>query len=186
MLISAPNEWIGELFPPENIDAAVATLVGPQRNDGRPPDIEAARARRAGADQQVRRFQAAITAGVHHCRWVDALNQAQAEPTAAQAEIDAAQTSEAALDLAELYAMIDSLGDVGAVLGEAKPASLQRLYQALNVEIQYEPEEKAAYVTATPRADSACVRGARRAHSPHAEHAGEPLSLRRPLRTRVS
>jgi hypothetical protein len=59
---------------------------------------------------------------------VDAINQAQAERTAAQAEIDNAQTREAALDVAEVYPMIDSLGDVGAVLGEGPPASLQRLY----------------------------------------------------------
>jgi hypothetical protein len=90
---------------------------------------------------------------------VDAINQAQAERTAAQAQIDNAQTSEAALDVAEVYAMIDSLGDVSAVITDAKPASLQRLYQALNVEVQYEPEERAAYLTATPRVDGACVRG---------------------------
>jgi hypothetical protein len=51
---------------------------------------------------------------------VDGINQAQAERTAAQAEIDSAPSDAVALDLAEVYAMIDSLGDVGAVIGEAK------------------------------------------------------------------
>jgi recombinase len=159
MLISALNGWIDELFLPENIDATVATLVGSQPDGGPSVNVEAAKARRADADQRVRRFQAAIAAGVDPASMVDAINQAQAERTAAQSEIDTAQTSEAALDLAEVYAMIDSLGDIGAVLGEAKPASLQRLYQALSVQVQYEPAERAAYVTATPRVDSAGVRG---------------------------
>jgi hypothetical protein len=33
------------------------------------------------------------------------------------------------LDVAEVYAMIDSLGDVGATLAEAKPTALNRLYR---------------------------------------------------------
>jgi hypothetical protein len=145
----------------------VATLIGSQPDGGPSVNVEAAKARRADADQRVRRFQTAIAAGVDPASMVDAINQAQAERTAAQAEINNVQTSEAALDMTEVYAMIDSLGDVGAVLAEAEPASLQRLYQALNVQVQYEPAERAAYVTATPRVDSAGVRGARCAHAPH-------------------
>jgi hypothetical protein len=38
---------------------------------------------------------------------VDAINQAQAARTAAKAQIDRAQTSTEALDVADVYAMID-------------------------------------------------------------------------------
>ena len=40
---------------------------------------------------------------------------------------------------AEVYAMVVSLGDVGAALKEANPDSLERLYQALRLEIMSEP-----------------------------------------------
>ncbi len=153
-LLAALNGWIGELFMPENVDRTVAELVGAQAPGRSASSLEGTKARRADADQRLRRFQAAIAAGV-----VDGINQAQAERTAAQAEIDSAPSDAAVLDSAEVYAMIDSLGDVATVIGEAKPASLQRLYQALNVEVRYEPAEKAAYVRAEPRVDSACVRG---------------------------
>jgi hypothetical protein len=55
--------------------------------------------------------------------------------------------------------MIDSLGDVGTALAEAKPAALERLYRALKLQLRYEPKELAVYVTASPRVGSARVRG---------------------------
>jgi hypothetical protein len=82
---------------------------------------------------------------------VEAINQAQAE-------IDSAPTS-AVLTAADVHAVIDSLGDVGAALDAGRPTALARLYQALDLEVRYEPEKRAAYVTARPRVDSACVRG---------------------------
>jgi hypothetical protein len=65
----------------------------------------------------------------------------------------------AALDVAEVYAMIDSLGDVGATIADARPAALNRLYKELSISAVYQPEERAVDVTARPRVDSACVRG---------------------------
>jgi hypothetical protein len=65
----------------------------------------------------------------------------------------------AALDVAEVYAMIDSLGDIGATLADARPAALNRLYKELNLGAVDQPEERAVDVTARPRVDSACVRG---------------------------
>ncbi len=55
--------------------------------------------------------------------------------------------------------MIDSLGDVGPTLVDAKPMSLSRLYQQLRLQLRYEPQEQAVYATAEPRVDSARVRG---------------------------
>lgn len=104
------------------------------------------------------RYQAAIAAGVDPAAMVEAINQAQAERRAAQAEIDSAPAA-AVLAAADVHAMIESLGDVGAALAEGRPASLERLCRALELGVRYEPGERAAYVTARPRVDSACVRG---------------------------
>jgi hypothetical protein len=60
---------------------------------------------------------------------------------------------------AEVYAMIDSLGDVGAALKEAKPDSLERLYREIRLELKYQPHERAVDVLLAPRVVSACVRG---------------------------
>jgi hypothetical protein len=55
--------------------------------------------------------------------------------------------------------MIDSLGDVGNVLASASADRLGELYRQLDLAVRYEPAEQAAYVTASPRVDSECVRG---------------------------
>jgi hypothetical protein len=56
-------------------------------------------------------------------------------------------------------AMIDSLGEVGAALKDAKPESLERLYRELRLELRYQPHERAVDVQLAPRVVSACVRG---------------------------
>jgi hypothetical protein len=89
---------------------------------------------------------------------VEAVNEAQAQRAAAQAEL--AGTPELNLvPEAEVYAMIDSLGDVGAALKDRRPESLGQLYQKLRLELRYEPGERAVDVTASPRVVSECVRG---------------------------
>jgi hypothetical protein len=55
--------------------------------------------------------------------------------------------------------MIDSLGEVGAALVDARPAGLARLYGKLNMELRSEPEELAVYATTSPGVDNVCVRG---------------------------
>jgi hypothetical protein len=86
------------------------------------------------------------------------MNQAQAERTAARVEIERAPDS-AEVSRAAVYAMIDSLGDVGRVIKDAKPVGLARLYEKLGLELRYEPEEQAVYATACSRVGSARVRG---------------------------
>lgn len=90
-----------------------------------------AKARRADAEQRLRRYQAAIDP----VAMVEVINQAQAARAAAQAEIDNAP-ARATLDPAEVYAMIDALGDIGATIGDAKPAGLARLYRELDIGVR--------------------------------------------------
>ncbi|WP_245351031.1 hypothetical protein [Pseudonocardia parietis] len=152
------NEWIGHLFAPHNVDETVSTLVGDQRATTSAGGAEVAKARRADAEQRLRRHREAIEAGIDPLALVEAVNQAQADRAAAQAEIERG-ASGGVLDRAEVYAMIDSLGDIGATLADGKPASLARLYKALDLAVRYEPAERAVYLTARPRVDSGCVRG---------------------------
>lgn len=153
------NRWIGRLFDRDNVDRTVAELVGSQDGGGRAPSgREAAKERLAKVEARLRRFQAAIEAGVDPAALVEAINEAQAQRAAARAELDGTPAPNA-LTEAEVYAMIDSLGDVGAVLSDAQPESLSRLYQELRLELRYEPHERAVVVTASPRVVNECVRG---------------------------
>jgi hypothetical protein len=87
----------------------VATLVVDQ-DSGAALDAEAlaeVKARRADAEVRLHRYQEAIGAGVEPAALVEAINQAQADRVAAQAQITNAGKGDA-LDVAEVYAMIDA------------------------------------------------------------------------------
>ena len=88
------------------------------------------------------------------------INEAQRERAAARAELERAPVPNLLTD-AEVYAMIDSLGDVGAALSEAKRDSLANLYTGINLQVLYEPREKVADVSLRlgRRVNSAGVRG---------------------------
>ena len=59
---------------------------------------------------------------------------------------------------AEVYAMIDELGDVGAAIERARPDSLARLYRDLGIEVSYRHAEDGGLATIALRVVSGCVR----------------------------
>ncbi|WP_326835074.1 recombinase family protein [Amycolatopsis rhabdoformis] len=158
VVVEAINGWIRELFHRDNVDKTAAALLG-SNGSGAGGNFEAARNRLADAEARLKRYQAAISAGVDPTALVDPINQAQAECAAARAQIDTVP-AESNVTVAEIYARIDGLGDVSGTLADATTAGLSRLYRALNLELRYEPKELAVYATTSPGVDSACVRGA--------------------------
>jgi Recombinase zinc beta ribbon domain len=157
VVVGRLNGWLGRVFHPDNVDETVATLLEAQPK-GRSRAGTGAKERLADAEARLRRYQGAISAGVDPAALVEVMNQAQAERVAAKAEIENAPTGEST-SRAEVYAMIDSLGDVGAVIKDATAAGLARLYQKLDLQMVYNAEEQAVYVTFCPRVGSARVRG---------------------------
>lgn len=156
----AVNDWLGGLFRPENVDATAAALAGTDRESSAPGRVEAVKKRLADAEARVRRLQDAISAGVDPAALVEAINQAQADRAAAQAELASTPTATAA-DSGQVYAMIDSLGDVGSKLAGGKTDSLVDLYDDLDLQVRYEPENRVAFASIQPRirrVNSACVR----------------------------
>ncbi|RRO20001.1 recombinase family protein [Saccharopolyspora rhizosphaerae] len=158
-VLDSLNEWIGRLFAPENVDRTVQALVGSQADSSRTKNSrEGAKQRLADAQTQVRRLQEAIKAGADPAALVEAINDAQATRAAAQAELDNSPEP-AAIGEVEVYAMVDSLGDVGSALKEAKPENLGRLYENLSIDLKYEPHAGTVEATIAPRVVSARVRG---------------------------
>ncbi|MGH3905431.1 MAG: hypothetical protein ACRDTE_14765 [Pseudonocardiaceae bacterium] len=115
--------------------------------------------RLADAEARLHRFQTAIAAGVDPAALVESINQAQVQRAAAQAELDGAPAP-TALTEADVYAMIDYLGDVGHALSQADPARLEELYAALRLDMTYDAEARVVDVTVRPgRRGSKRVRG---------------------------
>jgi hypothetical protein len=118
--------------------------------------IAAARKRLVDAQSELRKFQAAIAAGVDPSAVVDAINAAQAERVAAQAEIDNTPGS-TLMDAGEVYARIDALGDIPTTLNDATGERLADLYTGLDLRVLYEPDTSIAEVSM--RVNSVRVRG---------------------------
>jgi hypothetical protein len=55
--------------------------------------------------------------------------------------------------------MVDALGDVGGVIGRARPDQIARLYHALDLGVRYQPSEFGGLATVTMRVVNECVRG---------------------------
>ncbi|SEF24595.1 hypothetical protein SAMN05421837_102781 [Amycolatopsis pretoriensis] len=126
-LRDALNEWIGGLFDRQNIARTVEQLVQAQPTP-KTADDGPARKLLEDAEARLQRFQNAISAGVDPSAVVEGINRAQADRAAAQAELMAANEP-AGLGEAEVYAMIDSLGNIGAALADGQPGRLAQLYR---------------------------------------------------------
>ncbi|WP_245822685.1 hypothetical protein [Lentzea waywayandensis] len=110
------------------------------------------------AEAKLRRFQAAIAAGVDPVALVDAINETEEQRAAASAELNGLPAPNLA-SAAELQAAVDSLADVTAIIKEGEPEKLARLYGELGIELKYDKAKEAVYATTSPRVLSDCVRG---------------------------
>ena len=183
---NAINTWLAGLFHPDNVDRTVEALVASQEGAERKTSGEdAARRRLADAEARLRKFQAAITAGVDAAALVEVINAAQAERAAAQAEINNTPAPDL-MDAAEIYARIDMLGDVPAKLNSASREGLTDVYTGTDLQVLFEPETSTAEISM--RVNSVRVRGGirtpGRGKSPEFReiyHADQASSLRVPL-----
>ena len=110
------------------------------------------------------RHRAAIEAGVDPAALVEAINAAQADRAAARAALDSL-ADDPVLDLRQIDAMVDSLGDIAATIGQGEPSDQVNLYRAFGIRMRYEPRENLVLVQSEPRVVSARVRGGRIPHS---------------------
>ncbi|MFD6073779.1 recombinase family protein, partial [Amycolatopsis lurida] len=106
------------------------------------------------AAAKLRRFQDAIAAGVDPMALVESINEAQGDRAAAKGALAAAGEPAGITD-AEVYAMIDSLGDIGAALADSEPGKLARLYRDLRLDLRYDNEKEAVYATTSLRVNNA-------------------------------
>lgn len=150
--------WLAKVFDRENRDATVAALVGSQ--DQNSDNVRAVVEKRLkDAEARLRKYQAAIEAGVDPAALVDPINIAQAERQTAQDELKHLPEV-TTVDRAEVYARLDSLGDdVAAAIGSTRPDRLAKLYRDLGVQLRYHHEKETIVATVSPRVVNERVRG---------------------------
>ncbi|HEX5407988.1 MAG TPA: recombinase family protein [Pseudonocardiaceae bacterium] len=159
-VLTTLNDWLGQVFARENRDETVAALVASQGAPMVAGGRDVAKKRLAAAETKLRRLTAAIEAGADPAALVGSINVAQEERVAAQAELAHAPAGVGLLGEAEMYAMIDSLGDVTRMLHRAELDELAALYAAIQLEMTYHHDDHAVAVRVEPLGRvSTCVRG---------------------------
>ncbi|MGH3822728.1 MAG: nucleotide disphospho-sugar-binding domain-containing protein [Pseudonocardiaceae bacterium] len=104
------NSWIGHLFSRESVDQTVAALIASQKETAAASNGRDAMTKRlAAAEARLRRYQAAVAAGVDPAAVVEVINDAQAQRAAAQAELQGAPAPNE-LTGAEVYAPVTHAG----------------------------------------------------------------------------
>ena len=79
--------------------------------------------------------------------------------SAAQAELRVTTPDPRRLTDAEIYAIVDSLEDVGAALNRANPDQIRKTYGSLRLEMVYDHDERVVDVIVKPLGGLVCVRG---------------------------
>ncbi|MFI6042615.1 recombinase family protein [Nocardia sp. NPDC051321] len=148
VIVDPLNGWLSTLFDRKHRNQTIATLLESQETD----DTDAVRAllrrRITDADTKLQRHLAAIEAGVDPAAFVTSMNAAQAEKAAARAELDAIPKP-IRLTETEMHKLIESAGDIRAVLTAGAPEDKQLLYEALNIQVRYQHRQQLAVVSAS-------------------------------------
>ncbi|MCG8927434.1 hypothetical protein L6E10_34115 [Lentzea sp. CC55] len=158
VILEPLNKWLCQIFDRTSLDRTIAAMVASQDDPSARSSRGIVKKRLADAEAKLRRFQAAIAAGVDPVALVDAINETEEQRAAAKAELDGLPAPHLA-SAAELQAAVDSLADVTVIIKEGKPEKLAKLYGELGIQVKYDKAKEAVYATTSPRVLSDCVRG---------------------------
>jgi site-specific DNA recombinase len=145
------DEWIAGLFAPENLDETCRALVvagGTCEVDH--ARLEAAQRKLADCDKRLVGYRKALDDGADPVIVSGWINETQGERLRAENELAAAQPA-GAVSEREIRTLVDSLGDVAAVLADADPKLKAQLYEDLGIDVRYDPAERTATACATVR-----------------------------------
>lgn len=153
------NEWLEGLFDAEHRAETVERLLEAEHESGEAKQVQQARDRVSEAQTRLRRLQSAIEAGADPVALVDPLNRAQRETEAATAVLDSLPVVHS-VTRSDVERLVERIGTMGQNLDRAAPERVAKLYDALGLEMTYDPITDRVDVTADPVGrDSAGVRG---------------------------
>jgi hypothetical protein len=149
VVVGPIDRWLASLFDRDHREKTIAALTTAQDTDDTDLQRRTLRQRVTDAEARLARHLAAIEAGVDPQAIVTAMNTAQADKAAAQAELKSLPKINRLTDT-EIRKLIESLGDIRAVLAAGDPADKAQLYRALALEVRYQHQQQLAIVGATP------------------------------------
>ena len=152
-LLPTIDDWLGQLFDEEHIGDTVATLASVEQTDvSAAGELEARRAIK-DCDKRIANFETALgltdepdtIAGF--ARQIDRI---RAERKGAELRLRQLTTGQGMTE-AEIREVVQSLTDAVALLSSASPEDRRRVYEAAELEILYDHENRRAQLSVAPR-----------------------------------
>jgi site-specific DNA recombinase len=148
-VVPALDEWLGKLFDPANLDETCKQLAAVYDEHEDTTRIEHARRTLADCDDRLNKYRAALEAGTDPAIVTSWLAEVTTERSRAERALQAATPADArsAMDVREL---VVELGDTVAVLKTADSKARAALYEALDLRLTWQPDQKKVLVEAQP------------------------------------
>ncbi|WP_280414991.1 hypothetical protein [Nocardia carnea] len=143
------DAWLAGLFDRERRASTSAVLLAAHNDDTTDIQRQSLRQRVLDAESRLARHLAAIEAGVDPQALVVAMNTAQADKAAAEAELNGLPKVRRFTET-EIRKLVDALGDIRAVLTAGHPTDKAQLYQSLGLQARYQHLRNRVIVGATP------------------------------------
>ena len=133
--------WIAAEFAPSRIEATVDALIGQDAGQDaqRAREVDELRQAMAECDRKLKQHRAVLEAGadpVEVTRW---MNETKSERSATEAKLHRVERSPKKASKDDVMKMVNDLGDIARVLGEAEPWHKVELYQGLGLRMGYDP-----------------------------------------------
>ncbi|BCY07345.1 recombinase family protein [Actinoplanes sp. L3-i22] len=136
------DAWLASAFSATNLNHTVSALVDAQAPDV--AEVGAGQVQRAIAacDAKLGQYRAALEAGSDPVLVTEWITETQTERSRLERQLADAAAPTRRMGIAEVRALVESLGDVGAVLRRASPEDKAQVYREMGLRLTYAPETK--------------------------------------------
>ena len=159
-ILDEVDGWLGTEFGPDRLEHTIAAMAE-QVIDPNEAALMDLRKRLSKCDRKLIQYRSALDAGGDPIEISSWINETKSERDRLEGELKAVPAAQR-ISVAEIRSMIEEVGDVVRLVGEADPDDKAALYTKLGLKLTYYPEKQ--YVEARinpkpPHVRAVCVRG---------------------------
>ncbi|MEV4629758.1 hypothetical protein AB0J90_26185 [Micromonospora sp. NPDC049523] len=135
------DTWLASAFTPHRLERTITAITDAQPAEHPPALAAAAKAIIAECDAKLERYRATLDAGADLAVVTTWITQTQADRARAEADLQAqTNTSSGRMTRGEITSLVQTLGDMVTVLGDADPADKAEVYRQLGLRLNYDPD----------------------------------------------
>ena len=144
------DDWLGTLFHPESLDETCQTLEVSQDGATCPETVEAERIIKE-CDRELANYRAALRASPSDsvAAWIV---ETEARRKLAVERLQGSQDA-GRLTSEQIRQVVEQMNGIVGILNQASPEDRRRIYQACNLKINYDHDQKAVELHTTPTID---------------------------------